>query len=112
MGSRISFFGKKKQIVQKEITYAENRRDPLTTVAEVERSKEATDRINLAMTRMPPGTPMRWDKILRTVNSDLLPTEEERDPLRINFDERELKKYLRRIYDGMRIICYSVFQLS
>lgn len=74
------------------------RRDPLKTCEDVLNDSEAKERVKYALQTAPPGTKLRWDKLLNISNRILEPTDEIWDPLRIELDMEELKKILREIY--------------
>jgi hypothetical protein len=56
------------------------------------------ERIAYALDTHPPGTVLRWDKLLQVANRHIEPTEEEQDPLRLELTMEEFKLVLRMIY--------------
>ena len=49
------------------------RRDPLTEVADIIVSEEAMDMIWFALKTCPPGTPLRWNKLMTVANREIPP---------------------------------------
>ncbi len=74
------------------------RRTPITDANEVLTNREAMERISFALDTHPPGTVLRWDKLLTVANRSIAPTEEEPDPLRLDLSMEEFKLVLRMIY--------------
>lgn len=74
------------------------RRTPITDANEVLTNREAMERISFALDTHPPGTVLRWDKLLTVANRSIAPTEEEPDPLRLDLSMEEFKLILRMIY--------------
>ena len=71
---------------------------PLTTADEVLSNREAMERIVYALDTHPPGTVLRWDKLLTVANRGVEPSEEDMDPLRLDLSMEEFKLVLRQIY--------------
>lgn len=74
------------------------RRDPITDANEVLANREAMERIAYALDTHPPGTVLRWDKLLTVANRSIVPSEEDEDPLRLELTMEEFKLVLRLIY--------------
>ena len=74
------------------------RRFPLTTLSEVLDDEEAIDKIKDAVKVIEPGKSSRWNKILDICNTNLEPTEEDPDPLRLQLTLEELDKILHHFY--------------
>ena len=76
------------------------RRDPLTEVADIIVSEEAMDMIWFALKTCPPGTALRWNKLVTVANREIPPgdTIEEEDPIRLNIDEEKLKDLLQKVF--------------
>ena len=95
------------------------RRDPIKTAEEVLKDPEARERVKYALQIAPPGTKLRWDKLLAITNRVIEPTDEIWDPLRIDIDMDELKKVLRDFYretssvtsDGIKLMRVFLPQL-
>ena len=77
------------------------RRPPLTLASEVFGSQEARKRITYSIEKVPPGEKNHWLVLLSTVNTNLEPTEEDLDPLRLELNLNELKKVLNIIYENI-----------
>ncbi len=88
------------------------RREPLRLAEQVIRSDEAKDRITTAVSKHGPGTSLRWDKMLKMINTNEEPTEENYDPLRVEIDKEELKLVLRNLYDNKRSIASDGLALA
>ena len=97
MGSAASIFWWRKK---KPPVYAKERREPLTNAQEILNSPEGKERLQFAMDQNLPGTVFRWDKIVKLLGTDLAPTYEQNDPIRIEIDLTELKKMLKLVYEG------------
>lgn len=80
--------------------YAKKRRPVLTTGEEILGNEEGKARLQEAMDANLPGTVFRWDKMIRMITTDLPPTFEQDDPIRIEIDTEELKRATKLIYDG------------
>ena len=52
-----------------------------------------------ALKEAPPGTVLRWDKLVQICNRSLEPSEENPDPLRMLIDIDELKKILQYVFE-------------
>ena len=74
------------------------RRDPLTEVKDIMVSEEAMDMIWFALKTCPPGTALRWQKLVTVANRLIEPTEEEPDPIRLELDEERLKELLQKVF--------------
>ena len=74
------------------------RRDPLTEASDILVNTEALDMIWFALQTCPPGTKMRWDKLVATANRLIEPTDEQPDPIRLEIDLETLKTILKSIY--------------
>ena len=74
------------------------RRPPLATADEVLGNREAMERIVYALETHPPGTALRWNKLLTVANRSVEPSEEDLDPLRLDLSMEEFKMVLRQIY--------------
>ena len=70
----------------------------LTTANEVANCREAMERVSYALSYNPPGTVLRWDKLLTVCNRTIEPSEEDPDPLRIGMEMEEFKLVLRTMY--------------
>lgn len=88
------------------------RREIFTTCEAVLSSQEAQDSCTKAVSQYPPGTPMRWDNILKTLNIIIDPTEENPDPIRIELNKEELKMVLHKMYDNKRSIASNGLALA
>ena len=86
------------------------RRDPLTEVADIIVSEEAMDMIWFALKTCPPGTALRWNKLVTVANREIPPgdTIEEEDPIRLNIDEEKLKAYATKGQEAGRVWAYAI----
>ena len=60
---------------------------------------EAMIHVLNAIKEVPPGTTLRWDKLVKRVNYSDEPTEEKPDPVRVEVDEEKLKKVLLHVFE-------------
>ena len=74
------------------------RRAPISELEEIIPNPEAHEKIALALEACPPGTAFRWDKFLKEVNREFMPTEEQPDPIRLRIEMDVLKALLRLNY--------------
>ena len=74
------------------------RREPFTEAQKILTDPEALEMIWFALKTNPPGTKMRWDKLIDVANRLIEPTEEEPDPIRLNIDRATMKEILIEIY--------------
>ncbi len=86
--------------------YAKFRRKPLSTADAILNSPDGNARLKATLDMHPPGTPFRWEKILKLLLTDLAPTKRESDPIRFAIDVWVLKEVLRKMYDGKRRTFY------
>ena len=80
------------------------RRSILEEAPGILNSPEALERVEISIKKNPPGTTMRWDKMLPMINNNREPTEEDPDPLRINITKDVLRSVLRELYEKKRSI--------
>ena len=73
------------------------RRPPLATADEVLGNKRPWS-VSYALETHPPGTALRWNKLLTVANRSVEPSEEDLDPLRLDLSMEEFKMVLRQIY--------------
>lgn len=88
------------------------RRDVFKTYEQVLASEEARDNCTKAVALYPPGTTLRWDKIITSLNIQVEPTEQNTDPIRIELDKDELRKVLHYLYDNKRSIASDGLALA
>jgi len=88
------------------------RREPLRNADQLIRSDEAKEKIINAVGKYGPGVPLRWDKMLQIINTNVDPTEENYDPLRVETDKEELKLVLRHLYDNKKSIASDGLALA
>lgn len=65
---------------------------------------EAVERIARLVKKYPPGTALRWQKLLPAVNTNEEPTEENPDPIRVAITQEVLFEVLREMYQSKRSI--------
>jgi len=92
MGGGISFWRKKKEVVIE-------RRPIITLYEEISKSAEALERIHFAIKEAPPGTKLRWQKLMKVANRIIEPTDDNKDPVRLNIDLGELRLTMSKIYE-------------
>ena len=95
-------------VTERESTYAIFRKAALKTVEDIVKSMEGRTRLLVTLENFPPCSPLRWDNILRQLNTDLPPTKFERDPIRFALDMPTLKAYLRVMYES-KFLSFSRF---
>lgn len=88
------------------------RREPLRNADQLIRSDEAKEKIINAVGKYGPGVPLRWDKMLQIINTNVEPTEENYDPLRVETGKEELKLVLRHLYDNKKSIASDGLALA
>jgi len=74
------------------------RRSPLKTKKEIMKNTEAIGMITYAIEFAPPGTSLRWEKMLRVANRTIEPTVSQPDPLRLDIQMDVLKSILKDFY--------------
>ena len=65
---------------------------------------EAMIHVLNAVKEVPPGTTLRWDKLVRRVNYSDEPTEEKPDPVRVEVDVELLKKVLWQNFIHLKVV--------
>ena len=72
------------------------RRDPFTDAQKILVDPEALEMIWFSLKTNPPGTKMRWMKLVEVANRIIEPTEEEPDPVRLDITRETMKEILRK----------------
>lgn len=80
------------------------RRPVYNSIVGMRHHKEAMERINYAKEKNPPGTPMRWDKMVLTVNRTVEPKDPDDDPIRLKLTKEQLMALLVEIYENIEVI--------
>jgi hypothetical protein len=80
------------------------RRDVVKGTSDFLASEEAVTKLTNAVAQNPPGTSLRWDKILELINHQVEPSEEVPDPLRVEVTREVLVEVLRDLYEHKRSI--------
>lgn len=80
------------------------RREPLKFAKDVANNTEAKERVAQAIKQIPPGTTLRWSKLLPIINRLMEPTETEPDPLRVELTAEELQETLKLFYQQVKFV--------
>lgn len=88
------------------------RREILRNAEQVVKNDEAKEKIIIAVGKFGPGVVLRWDKMLEIINTNVEPTEDNYDPLRLELDKEELRLTLRYLYDNKRSIASDGLALA
>lgn len=88
------------------------RREPLTLANDVFENTEAKERVSNAIKQVPPGSNMRWEKLLPIINREIEPSEAEPDPLRVAITKDTLLEVLQQMYRGVKFVSSDGLALS
>jgi hypothetical protein len=76
------------------------RREPLRDADQIMIEEEYLELIWFSIKSNSPGTPLRWDKMLRLANRLIEPSEDKPDPPRLDIDMETYELILRKIYQN------------